>query len=171
MIKGYDSRGKNYTGLLEKCPALSFTDRTVTMNDEEGVSVRRRTEAFTWSRDIYRQWMNGGACWLDPDPQDDDHNDGEDDDDKGRDNNKGNDKSNNVDAKGSFTASQHSYSNFTAPAVNQNDKTGAPGSRKEEDCTNNPVQREGNLQQNRNMQKTKIPEKVLISHSMILKML
>ena len=37
MIKGYDSRGKNYTGLLEKCPALSFTDRTVTMNEDEGV--------------------------------------------------------------------------------------------------------------------------------------
>ena len=25
MIKGYDSRGKNYTGLLEKCPVISFT--------------------------------------------------------------------------------------------------------------------------------------------------
>ena len=31
-VKGYDSRGKNYTGLLEKCPALSFTDRTVTVS-------------------------------------------------------------------------------------------------------------------------------------------
>ena len=128
MIKGYDSRGKNYTGLLEKCPALSFTDRTVTMNEDEGVSVRRRTEAFTWSREIYRQWTNGGACWLDRDP-------------KG-----GNDD----DGAGSVTALQHVYSSFTASAVNQNGKPGAPGSCKEDDCTNNSVLREGDLQQNRN---------------------
>ncbi|WP_321504649.1 hypothetical protein [uncultured Methanoregula sp.] len=128
MIKGYDSRGKNYTGLLEKCPALSFTDRTVTVSDEEGVSVRRRTEAFTWSRDIYRQWANGGACWLDRDPK------------------CGNDD----DGAGSFTALQHVYSSFTATAVNQNDASGAPGSSKESDCTNNSVLRERDLQQNRN---------------------
>jgi hypothetical protein len=128
MIKGYDSRGKNYTGLLEKCPALSFTDRTVTINDEEGVSVRRRTEAFTWSREIYRQWVNGGACWLDRDPKSGDDDDG----------------------AGPFTALQHVYSNFTATAVNQNGKPGAPGSSKEDDCTNNSVLKEGHLQQNRN---------------------
>ena len=128
MIKGYDSRGKNYTGLLEKCPALSFTDRTVTINDEEGVSVRRRTEAFTWSREIFRQWANGGACWLDHDPKDSDEDGG----------------------AGSFTALQHVYSSFTATAVNQNGKPGAPGSCKEDDCTNNSVLKDGHLQQNRN---------------------
>jgi len=128
MIKGYDSRGKNYTGLLEKCPALSFTDRTVTMNDGEGVSVRRRTEAFTWSREIYRQWVNGGACWLDRDP-------------KGGDDEGG---------AGSFTALQHVYSSFTATAVNQNGAPGAPGSSKEGDYHNNSVLRNGDLQQNRN---------------------
>jgi hypothetical protein len=127
MIKGYDSRGKNYTGLLEKCPALSFTDRTVTMNDGEGVSVRRRTEAFTWSREIYRQWVNGGACWLDRDP-------------------KGGDDG----GAGSFTALQHVYSSFTATAVNQNGAPGAPGSSKEGDYHNNSVLRNGDLQQNRN---------------------
>ena len=36
-LKGYDSRGKNYTGLLEKCPALSFTDRTVTVSEKTGI--------------------------------------------------------------------------------------------------------------------------------------
>jgi len=128
MLKGYDSRGKNYTGLLEKCPALSFTDRTVTMSDEEGVSVRRRTEAFTWSREIYRQWVNGGACWLDRDPKSGDDDGG----------------------AGSFTALQHVYSSFTATAVNQNGKPGAPGSCKEDDCTNNSVLRDNHLQQNRN---------------------
>jgi hypothetical protein len=128
MIKGYESRGKNYTGLLEKCPALSFTDRTVTMNEDEGVSVRRRTEAFTWSREIYRQWVNGGACWLDRDP-----NGGSDD-----------------DAHGSFTALQHVYSSFTATAVKQNEKPGAPGSAKDDDYQRNSVQENGDLQQYRN---------------------
>jgi hypothetical protein len=137
MIKGYDSRGKNYTGLLEKCPALSFTDRTVTINEEEGVSIRRRTEAFTWSREIYRQWVNGGACWLDRDP-------------KG-----GNDD----DGAGSFTALQHVYSSFTATAVNQNGKPGAPGSSKEDDSNNISVLREGHLQQNRNYGGDKSSEK------------
>ncbi|OPY43647.1 MAG: hypothetical protein A4E40_00074 [Methanoregulaceae archaeon PtaU1.Bin059] len=68
-IKGYDSRGKNYTGLLEKCPALSYTDRTVTMNEEDGISVRRRTEAYAWDPELYRYWASGGACWLDRDPK------------------------------------------------------------------------------------------------------
>jgi hypothetical protein len=71
-VKGYDSRGKNYTGLLEKCPALSFTDRTVTVTETDGYAVRRRTEAFEWDRELYRQWNGGGACWLDRDPKDGD---------------------------------------------------------------------------------------------------
>ncbi|WML66673.1 MAG: hypothetical protein METHP_00120 [Methanoregula sp. SKADARSKE-2] len=72
MIKGYDSLGKNYTGLLEKCPAISFKDRTVMLTEESGYSVRRRTEAFEWDRELYRQWMNSGACWLDHNPKNDD---------------------------------------------------------------------------------------------------
>ncbi len=75
-IKGYDSRGKNYTGLLEKCPALSYTDRTVTMNEEDGVSVRRRTEAYAWDPELYRYWASGGACWLDRDPKNGDDSPG-----------------------------------------------------------------------------------------------
>jgi hypothetical protein len=50
MIKGYDSRGKNYTGLHEKCPALSFSDRTLTLTEESGYSVHRRAGAFEWDR-------------------------------------------------------------------------------------------------------------------------
>jgi hypothetical protein len=100
----------------------------VTINDEEGVSVRRRTEAFTWSREIFRHWANGGACWLDRDPN----------------------GGNGDDGAGSFTALQHVYSSFTATAVNQNGKPGAPGSCKGDECTNNSVLREDDLQQNRN---------------------
>ena len=125
MIKGYDSRGKNYTGLLEKCPALSFTDRTVTLTEESGYSVRRRTEAFEWDRELYRQWMNGGACWLDHNPKND--ND-----------------------PGHFQQFQQGFSSFSATAENENGASCGSDSSKEGDCTNNSVLREGCFQQNRN---------------------
>jgi len=134
MIKGYDSRGRNYTGLLEKCPALSFTDRTVTMSEETGYSVRRRTEAFEWDRELYRQWKNGGACWLDHDPKNDD------------------------DDSDQITAVSAGFSNFTAPAENENNASSDYGSSKEGDCTNNSVQREGCLQQNRHYTGAQNPE-------------
>ena len=126
MIKGYDSRGKNYTGLLEKCPAISFTDRTVTLTEESGYSVRRRTEAFEWDRELYRQWMNGGACWLDHNPKNDD------------------------DDSSHLSAVSAGFSSFSATAENENGASSVPGSSKEGDCTNNSVLREGCFQQNRN---------------------
>jgi hypothetical protein len=126
LIKGYESRGKNYTGLLEKCPALSFTDRTITTTNNDGNTVRRRTEAFAWDRELYRQWKNGGSCWLDRDPgNDDDH------------------------VSGSFTALQHGYSSFTARAVNKNEEPGAAGSGNKDDYQNNSVLLRDGLQQNR----------------------
>jgi len=126
MIKGYDSRGKNYTGLLEKCPAISFTDRTVTLTEESGYSVRRRTEAFEWDRELYRQWMNGGACWLDHNPKNDD------------------------DDSSHLSAVSADFSSFSATAENENGASSGSGSSKEGDCTNNSVLKEGCFQQNRN---------------------
>ena len=126
MIKGYISRGKNYTGLLEKCPALSFTDRTITLTEESGYSVRRRTEAYEWDRELYRQWMNGGACWLDNNPKNDD------------------------DDSGHFQQLQQSFSSLSATAESEKGASSGPGSSKGSDCTNNSVLREGCFQQNRN---------------------
>ena len=34
LIHGYTSRGAAYSGLLEKCPAIAYTDRTVVSEDE-----------------------------------------------------------------------------------------------------------------------------------------
>ena len=124
MIKGYDSRGKNYTGLLEKCPALSFTDRTVTQTEESGYSVRRRTEAFQWDRELYRQWTNGGACWLDRDPK------------------------NGGDDPAGFQQFQHGFSSFSAVAENENGVPCDTGSQNTDDYHNNSILREGNFQQN-----------------------
>jgi len=157
-LKGYDSRGKNYTGLLEKCPAISFTDRTVTVSDEDGISIRRRTEAFSWSRELYRQWSFGGMCWLDHEKHDDQDNDDDNDDnknkgsDKSMDNNKVKDNkrgSNDSGAK-SFTALQHVYSTFSATAEKQNGAISASGFPDSLVNNNNSVLREGNLQQKEN---------------------
>jgi hypothetical protein len=123
-IKGYESRGKNYNGLLEKCPVLSFTDRTVTMNEEDGITVRRRNEAFAWDQELFRYWANGGACWLDRDPK---NGDG---------------------PTGSLQQLQQGSGSFAADAGNE---TGVPwGSSftKEENNEDNSLQGEGGLQQN-----------------------
>jgi len=124
-IKGYDSRGKNYTGLLEKCPALSFTDRTVTMNEEDGITVRRRTEAFAWDQELFRYWANGGACWLDRDPK---NGDG---------------------ASDSLQQLQQVSGNFSADAENESGVPCGSSFTKEEDIEDNSLLEEGDLQQNR----------------------
>ena len=73
LIHGYDSRGSRYTGLLEKCPALSFCDRTVQSDSEYGgSSTRRRTNAYAFDQDLYQSWSHGGAAWFDD--QDDSDN-------------------------------------------------------------------------------------------------
>jgi len=68
IIHGYTSRGTEYSGLLEKCPAISYCDRTVVTGEEaDGVSMRRRTNAYAFDRDLYRLWYAGGTVWLDDD--------------------------------------------------------------------------------------------------------
>jgi len=73
VLHGYKSRGLTYSGLLDKCPAISFNDRTVVMDEETGRSVRRRTHAYQFNREMYRLWSSGGSVWLrpaDPDTRD-----------------------------------------------------------------------------------------------------
>jgi len=66
ILHGYVNRGTTFSGLLEKCPAISYCDRTVVTADEAGgVSMRRRTNAYTFDRDMFRSWSSGGAVWLD----------------------------------------------------------------------------------------------------------
>ncbi len=68
-VHGYMSRGVTYSGLLEKCPAIAYCDRTVaTEDDPPGVSMRRRTNAYTFDRALYRQWRVGGSVWLEGEP-------------------------------------------------------------------------------------------------------
>ena len=74
-LQGYNCRGQTYSGLLDKCPAISFTDRTVVSEDDTGRSVRRRTHAYQFNFDVYRLWSAGGAVWLRNDDKDGDNND------------------------------------------------------------------------------------------------
>jgi hypothetical protein len=66
VLHGYKSRGLTYSGLLDKCPAISFIDRTVVMDEETGRSIRRRTHAYQINREMYRLWSSVGSVWLRP---------------------------------------------------------------------------------------------------------
>ncbi|KAF5049863.1 hypothetical protein DSECCO2_435360 [anaerobic digester metagenome] len=70
LLNGYVSRGTPYSGLLEKCPAISLYDATVTQSDDGGVTVRRREQYFTFDHEVYRVWSGGTSVWLDDDPDD-----------------------------------------------------------------------------------------------------
>ncbi len=81
VLHGYASKGYTYSRLLEKCPAISYTDRTVVSENQDGLSVRRRTTEYQFSPDLYRQWARGGSCWLEDerygDEYDGDHDAGD----------------------------------------------------------------------------------------------
>jgi hypothetical protein len=73
LLHGYASRGSAYSGLLEKCPAIAYTDRTVVTDDtESGASTRRRTNAYTLDQEIFRSWCSGGAVWIEEEAESDD---------------------------------------------------------------------------------------------------
>jgi len=74
LLVGYVSRGTPYSGLLEKCPAISLYDATVTEDGEYGVTIRRREQYFTFDAEVYRAWSNRASVWLDDDPDDGDGN-------------------------------------------------------------------------------------------------
>ncbi|MDD1728212.1 MAG: hypothetical protein LUQ50_03970 [Methanospirillum sp.] len=78
LLHGYHSYGKTYSGLLDKCPAVSFLDRTVTSGDE-GCSTMRRSRVYLWDAVLYDAWEKGGSVWLgDDDGGDDPDSDGSD---------------------------------------------------------------------------------------------
>ncbi|QYZ78646.1 hypothetical protein E2N92_04010 [Methanofollis formosanus] len=64
ILHGYASRGSTYSGLLEKCPAISYFDTTVT-EDAEGCAIRRREHLFSFDLMVYRQWARGAGVWID----------------------------------------------------------------------------------------------------------
>jgi hypothetical protein len=71
ILHGYASRGTTYSGLLEKCPVVGFSDTMVTQ-DVDGYAVRRREHLFSFDLAVYRRWARGAAVWLDDDGDRDD---------------------------------------------------------------------------------------------------
>lgn len=65
LMLGYDSRGSRYPGLLDKPPALSLVDQTVSETDDEGRDVKRRSLVFTFDEQAYRKSLYAGQVWLD----------------------------------------------------------------------------------------------------------
>jgi hypothetical protein len=64
-MHGYNTRGYTYSGLLEKCPAIAYTDRTVVCDENDTrISMRRRTNAYTFDEVLFRIWCSGGSVWL-----------------------------------------------------------------------------------------------------------
>ena len=64
IFQGYNNRGCLYSGLLEKCPAISFIDATVSQ-EMDGCMVRRRENQFSFSYEIYHRWNTGSMVWID----------------------------------------------------------------------------------------------------------
>ena len=73
LLHGSSSHQSHYSGLLEKCPAISLLDRT---DVTEGGDVSRRQRVYTWDHEQYKAWASGGGCWLDR--NDNDSTDGDD---------------------------------------------------------------------------------------------
>jgi len=71
LLHGYNNNRAAYAGLLEKCPAVSYIDATVT-GEMLGVgeAVRRREHYFSFDPEVYRAWSSGATVWLDDDPDD-----------------------------------------------------------------------------------------------------
>ncbi len=64
LMLGYDSRGSHYPGLLDKSPALSLVDQTVSEVDGEGRDVKRRSLVFIFNEEAYRKAQFAGQVWL-----------------------------------------------------------------------------------------------------------
>ncbi|MDP3396467.1 MAG: hypothetical protein Q8S57_07375 [Methanoregula sp.] len=95
----------------------------MTISEELGHSVRSRTDAFQWDRELYQQWNGGGACWLDRDPK---------------------------NGGGSFAALQQVFSTFAATAANEKNDFSGSISGNGTDIDNNYVLRNSALQHNEN---------------------
>ncbi len=71
MLHGSVSRGYQYSGLLEKCPAISVCDRTL-ITDEGGLNAaHRRSKAYAWDPYVYECWISDDGCWIDVSQSDD----------------------------------------------------------------------------------------------------
>jgi hypothetical protein len=67
LLHGYTNSRATYTGLLDKCPALSPIDATVA-DEHFGIEMKRREHYFSFDYRAYHDWMAKADVWIDDDP-------------------------------------------------------------------------------------------------------
>ncbi len=74
LLQGYTNNKGTYTGILDKCPAISLIDAMVA-EQLCGMEIKRRVHYYSFDVSIYREWMVQSDVWLEPDDTDDDSDD------------------------------------------------------------------------------------------------
>uniref|UniRef100_UPI0026190E71 hypothetical protein n=1 Tax=uncultured Methanofollis sp. TaxID=262500 RepID=UPI0026190E71 len=67
LLHGYTNSRTTYTGILDKCPAVSLIDATVA-DEHFGIEMKRREHYFSFDDRAYRDWMAKADVWIDDDP-------------------------------------------------------------------------------------------------------
>ncbi|GAB7016678.1 hypothetical protein [Methanogenium cariaci] len=119
LLHGYTNSRATYTGILDKCPAVSLIDATVA-EVLGGMEIKRREKYFSFDAAIYREWMRQSDVWLEPDTDgnsDDENGDDGGDGGDGNDGNDGNDRNDGGDDV--FTCSPRFHPN---PAISEDIK-------------------------------------------------
>ncbi len=63
LLHGYTNSKATYTGILDKCPAVSLIDATV-VEELYGLELKRREQYFSFDYEIYRQWSARAEVWI-----------------------------------------------------------------------------------------------------------
>jgi hypothetical protein len=63
LLKGYRNSRGLYTGILDKCPAVSYIDATVA-EDIYGMEVKHREHYFSFDIGLYKNWTARAEIWL-----------------------------------------------------------------------------------------------------------
>ena len=76
LIKG-NGKNSSHNGLLEKCPAITYLQRTDTIDAGSKTQL-----VYVWNEAMYLAWSSGGRCWLSSQGNEDYHtrHDGDGDD-------------------------------------------------------------------------------------------
>ncbi len=63
LLHGYTNSKTIYTGILDKCPAVSLIDATVA-EEVYGLEIKRREQYFSFDYEAYRQWSAKAEVWM-----------------------------------------------------------------------------------------------------------
>ena len=63
LLHGYTNSRATYTGILDKCPAVSLITASVA-EELSGREIRRQQQYFSFDRILYREWAAGPDVWL-----------------------------------------------------------------------------------------------------------